>query len=142
MTTNLKLTGTPDTLRYLDLADPIWHVQHLAKAKGVSVDRARRYTYMDGFPRPKKGFERNCYCREAVLAWFRGLPDAPPTRSRSKHSSHPHPQPHEPTDTHPALASTSHLTALEPQPDSPDENVDRGTPTPPATAFYKPRRKR
>ncbi|WP_416957837.1 hypothetical protein ACNKF0_09565 [Nocardioides sp. T5] len=142
MTTKLKLTGTPDTLRYLDLADPIWHVQHLAKAKGVKVDRARRYTYMEGFPRPKDGFERNSYCREAVLAWFRGLPDAPPARSRGKHASRPHSRPHERTDPHPARVHTSHPAALEPQPDPRDENIHAGAPTPPATTFYKPRRKR
>jgi hypothetical protein len=142
MTTHFKLTGTPDTLRYVDLADPIWHVQHLAKAKGVKVDRARRYTYMAGFPRPKKGFERNSYCREAVLAWFRDLPDAPPTRPRSKHSSSPHPQPHEPTHTHPAPADTSHIPAHTPQHHALDARVDPDTPTPPAAAFYKPRRKR
>lgn len=142
MTTKLKLTGTPNTLRHLDLADPIWHVQHLAKAKGVSVDRARRYTYMKGFPRPKKGFERNCYCREAVLAWLRGLPDVPPTRPRGKHASHAYPRPQQHTGTHPAPAHTSHLSAPEPHPDPRDPHLDPDTPTPPATSLYKPRRKR
>lgn len=144
MTTKLKLTGTPDTLRHSNLADPVWHVQHIAKAFGITVDRARRHTRRDSFPAPKDGFERNCYCREAVLTWIRGLPDAPPSRSpsRGKYADHPHRQSSEQTDTHHARAPITHPTDPEPQRHPLNENNHPAAPTPPTAPLYKPRRKR
>lgn len=84
MTTKLKLSATPKTRRRLNLADPIWTIHHIAQAFNLSIDRARHHTRRDKFPRPKAGFETHCWCREAVLAWFRQLPDLPRPQPKSR----------------------------------------------------------
>lgn len=85
MTTNLA--GQPR--HTVNLSDPIWLIEHLAQAFHITVDRARRHTYREGFPRPKQGFETHAWCREAVLEWFRTLPEVPPTPAMTRRASQP-----------------------------------------------------
>lgn len=65
-----------------NLDQPIWTIDHVSAALHVSVDTAREYTYRTDFPRPKAPFHAHLWCREAVLAWFRSLPDKPQTERR------------------------------------------------------------
>jgi hypothetical protein len=58
----------------INLQVPIWTIEHVAAALHTSVDTAREHTYCTGFPAPKTPFAKNLWEREAVLAWFAGLP--------------------------------------------------------------------
>lgn len=60
----------------VDLAVPIWTIEHVAAALHLSVDRAREYTYLPSFPAPRAGFTRNLWARQGVLDWFQLLPSA------------------------------------------------------------------
>jgi hypothetical protein len=66
----------------IDLSVPIWAIDHLSEALGVSIDTAREHTYSPSFPAARAGFARNVWLRDQVLAWFAGLPAA--DRSRPK----------------------------------------------------------
>lgn len=39
----------------IDLSIPIWTIEHVAAALHLSVDAAREYTYLTGFPADKQG---------------------------------------------------------------------------------------
>ena len=58
----------------IDLNAPIWAIDHLAAALGVSIDTAREHTYSLTFPAARAGFSRNLWLREDVLTWFASLP--------------------------------------------------------------------
>ena len=72
---------TPLPRDRVDLADPIWTIDHVASALHLSVDRAREYTYSPAFPAPRAGFGRNLWARHAVLDWFDGLAAGPASRT-------------------------------------------------------------
>ncbi|MCL8251719.1 hypothetical protein AERO_10020 [Aeromicrobium fastidiosum] len=89
----------------IDLNAPIWAIDHLAAALGVTVDTAREHTYSSSFPAARAGFARNLWLRDEVLAWFSGLPAA--DRSRPARRKNP-----KADVTHPAIpAADPTLTA-------------------------------
>lgn len=66
-----------NTRPQVDLADPVWTIEHVARCFGLSVDRAREYAARDDFPEARRlggGRGRLFWTREGVLAWFSGLP--------------------------------------------------------------------
>lgn len=65
----------------IDLAVPIWTIDHVAAGLHLSVDAAREYTYRPDFPRPRAGFSKNLWTRTEVLDWFAGLPLKPRGRA-------------------------------------------------------------
>lgn len=67
----------------VDLSDPIWAIEHVARTLHLSVDRAREFTYSAAFPAPRAGFGRNLWLRSQVLDWFERLPEAPRRAART-----------------------------------------------------------
>lgn len=67
-----------------DLSDPIWTIDHVARAFHLSVDAAREHTYRDGFPRAKTGFAANLWLREEVMSWFTSLSGRSPEASTTR----------------------------------------------------------
>lgn len=63
--------------QHLDLADPVWTIEHVARCFAISVDRAREYAARDDFPGARRlGGSRGhlFWTRESVLSWFSSLP--------------------------------------------------------------------
>jgi len=85
-TVGATLTLRTVTIMNIDLNAPIWAIDHLADALGVSIDTAREHTYSPSFPAARAGFARNLWLRDQVLAWFAGLPAA--DRSGTKLQKH------------------------------------------------------
>jgi hypothetical protein len=75
------------TAMNIDLNAPIWGIDHLAAALGLSTDTAREKTYSATFPAPKAGFSSNLWLREDVLAWFAALPTADRSRATRRRSN-------------------------------------------------------
>ncbi len=96
----------------IDLNAPIWGIDHVAAALGLSTDTAREKTYSPTFPGPKAGFSSNLWLREDVLAWFSDLPAADRSRPASRK---PSTKPTAPPAPVPALTSAVKVKPYRPR---------------------------
>jgi hypothetical protein len=58
----------------IDLADPLYAIEHVARLFLVEVDTAREFTYRSDFPAPIKIGRRWLWFPDEVLAWTRKQP--------------------------------------------------------------------